>query len=70
MPHVAAVFAAGGISEQAARLVVRESTGLDREQVTRLDTLLDGRLVGLTPRKAGNLARHYAIGIDADAAFG
>ncbi|MBC7594016.1 MAG: DUF222 domain-containing protein [Kineosporiaceae bacterium] len=69
MPHVAAVFTAGGISEQAARLVVRESTGLDREQVTRLDTLLDGLIVGLTPRKAGDLARHYAIGIDADAAF-
>lgn len=23
----------------------------------------------VTPRKAGNLARHYAIGIDANAAF-
>lgn len=69
MPRVATVFAAGGISEQAARLVVRESTGLDREQVTRLDKLLTCRISGLTPRKAGNLARHYAIGIDAEAAF-
>jgi hypothetical protein len=68
MPRVAAVFENGGISEQAARLVVRESTGLDRKRVARLDTKLGCRISGLTPRKAGNLARHYAIGIDALAA--
>ena len=69
MPRVAEVFATGGISEQAARLVVRESTGLDLDQVTRLDQKLAPRIPGLTARKAGDLARHFTIGIDAQAAY-
>ncbi|MDQ3156972.1 MAG: HNH endonuclease [Actinomycetota bacterium] len=69
MPQVAAVFAAAKVSEQAARLVVRESTGLDLDQVTRLDKRPACRISGLIARKAGDLARHYAIGIDADAAY-
>lgn len=69
MPRVARVFAMGGISEQGARLVVRESTGLDFAQVDLLDKKLACRIPGLTPRKAGNLARHHAIGIDASAAY-
>ena len=69
MPRVAGVFAAGKISEQAARLVVRESTGLDLDQVTRLDHKLASRIPRLTARKAGDLARHHTIGIDPEAAF-
>lgn len=68
LPNVAATFAAGQISEQAARLVVNESTGLDAKQVAMLDEQLDGRLDGLTARKAGDLARRATIRIDASAA--
>ncbi|MDQ3156754.1 MAG: DUF222 domain-containing protein [Actinomycetota bacterium] len=68
MPKTAAVLAAGGISEPSARAVVRESTGLDTSQAGRLDNCLSGRLEGLTHRRAGALARHYAIEIDTVAA--
>ena len=68
MPKVAAVFAAGGISELAAKAIVNESTGLTEKQATALDAKLGARVSGLTPRKAANLARQYAIGIDAAAA--
>ncbi len=69
MPKVAAVFAAGGISELAAKAIVNESTGLTAKQATALDGKLGARVSGLTPRKAANLARQYAIGIDAAAAY-
>lgn len=69
MPRTAAVFAAGGISESAARSVVRESIGLDGEQVSRLDQRIADRLPGLTARKAAALARYATIEIDADAAL-
>lgn len=69
MPRVAAVFAAGGISEPAAKSIVNESTGLTTKQTAALDRRLGARVAGLTPRKAGNLARQYAIGIDAAAAY-
>ncbi|MEO6473026.1 MAG: DUF222 domain-containing protein [Aeromicrobium sp.] len=68
LPEVAAVFAEGGISEQAARMVVAEATGLNADQAATLDSKIAPRLRGMTPRKAANLARHYVIGIDADAA--
>ncbi len=69
MPKVAAVFAAGGISELAAKTIVNESTGLTAKQAAALDAKLGARVSGLTPRKAANLARQYAIGIDAAAAY-
>ncbi|MEO6470622.1 MAG: HNH endonuclease [Aeromicrobium sp.] len=68
LPKVAATFAAGRINEQAARLVVRESTGLDADQAVLLDDALDERLDGLTARMAGDLARRATIRIDAAAA--
>lgn len=69
LPGVAGVFAAGGISEQAARAVVNETSGLSAKQAAALDRKISVRLDGITVRKAANLARTYAIGIDADAAY-
>lgn len=68
LPRLAAALAAGHISEHAARLVVRESTGLDADQAALLDERLDGSLVGLTARRAGDLARRTTIKIDTAAA--
>lgn len=69
LPKVAGVFAAGGICELTARAIVNEATGLDADQIVLFDEHLDGKLTGLTPRKAANLARATTIGIDADAAY-
>ncbi|MBC7594777.1 MAG: hypothetical protein H7288_12700 [Kineosporiaceae bacterium] len=69
MPKVAAVFAGGQISEFTAKSIVNESTGLTAKQAATLDRRLGARVAGLTPCKAGNLARQYAIGIDAAAAY-
>ncbi|MEO6472659.1 MAG: DUF222 domain-containing protein, partial [Aeromicrobium sp.] len=69
LPLVAGVFASGGISEQAARNIVSEATGLDGAQAATLDGQLAPRLVGLTPGRARDLTREFVIGIDADAAY-
>jgi len=68
MPNTARALEAGLFSEAAAKAVVRETTGLDTDQSSRLDNCLSGRLTGLTTRKAGALARHHAIEIDTVAA--
>ncbi|MDQ3158227.1 MAG: HNH endonuclease [Actinomycetota bacterium] len=68
LPQVAKVFASGGISEPAARNIVAEATGLTGEQAAKLDERLAARIPGMTPLKARNLARQYAIGIDSAAA--
>lgn len=68
LPRVAAVFEYGDISEAAARAVVRESLGLDREQAEKFDRCIAKLLPGLTSRKAGDLARAISISIDSEAA--
>ena len=69
LPRIASVFAAGGISEPAAKLIVKETTGLNLVQCATLDERLASRLSGLTARKAQQVARFCAISIDADAAY-
>ena len=69
LPLVARVFASGDISEPAARAVVREATGLDREQAVKFDRRIAIRLRGMTPRNAADLARSITISIDSQAAY-
>ena len=69
LPLVARAFASGDISEPAARAVVREGTGLDREQAAKFDRRVAIRLRGMTPRKAADLARSITISIDSQAAY-
>jgi len=69
LPGVAQVFASGGVSEPAARAVVREATGLDADQAVRFDRRVARLLPGLTPRKAADLARSVTISIDSQAAL-
>lgn len=69
LPRVAGVFASGLISEPTARAVVREATGLDREQAAKFDRRVAVQLPGMTVRKAADLARSVTISIDSQAAF-
>lgn len=61
LPRVAKAFASGNISEPTARAVVREATGLDREQAAKFDRRVAIRLRGMTVRKAADLARSAAL---------
>lgn len=69
LPRVHEVFAAGLISEPAARNVVNETVGLDNNQAHHFDTRIAAVLAGLTPGKARDTARTLAISIDPDAAL-
>lgn len=69
LPRVAKVFASGNISETTARAVVREATGLNREQAAKFDRRVAVQIPGMTVRKAADLARSITISIDSQAAY-
>ncbi|MEO6471408.1 MAG: DUF222 domain-containing protein [Aeromicrobium sp.] len=69
LPRVAEIFASGGISEPAARAVVREATGLDGGQAAKFDRRVGAQLTGMTERQAADLARSITISIDSQAAY-
>jgi hypothetical protein len=68
LPRVKALFAAGQISEQVVRAVVRESVSLDTDDFVVLDGEIASQLPGLTHKQAGQLTARAVIRIDADAA--
>uniref|UniRef100_UPI002FCAFB31 DUF222 domain-containing protein n=1 Tax=Aeromicrobium sp. TaxID=1871063 RepID=UPI002FCAFB31 len=68
LPRVKELFAAGRISEQVVRAVVRESVSLATDDFVVLDGEIAPQLPGLTHVQAGQLTARAVIRIDADAA--
>jgi Domain of unknown function (DUF222) len=64
MPCTAALLREGRISEYVAGLVVSETRHLSAELRRRVDAQLAAELAWLSPRRAGKLARKYAIEAD------
>lgn len=64
LPHTAALLRDGRISEYAVELIVTETRHLTPELRRQVDARLATEIAELSPRKAGKLARKYAIEAD------
>lgn len=68
MPAVMATLRAGRLPVASAHAISRECGGLSADDVVQADAELAPYLVGLTPRRAADLARHVVVGLDPEAA--
>jgi hypothetical protein len=68
LPGVAAALRGGLISEPTARAICRPVSGLSADDLILFDGEIAPKLVGLTPRRAGQLAERIVISLDPDAA--
>ena len=68
MPILRQAFGDGRVSEGTVRAVIRVLRDLDVDTVTAVDTALEGRLDGVSPRRAADLARTAVVEHDVEAA--
>ncbi|MDF1705135.1 MAG: HNH endonuclease signature motif containing protein [Aeromicrobium sp.] len=68
MPALRSAFGSGHVSEGTVRAVVRVVRDLDVDTSTAVDAVLEGRLDGVSPRRAAELARTAVVEHDVEAA--
>ena len=68
LPRTGALLREGAVAEPVFRAVARETEALDPADLEVADAEIARRVVGLTARKAADLARSVVLEIDAEAA--